>query len=113
MSAKRNNAGIAYLEYDLNQFVNGINYQLALWSDDESLIKDSYIALEYFDSNGTWVKAKEFYAKEMGQNKDSLINYSTKFDSFTSKIRFIVKTNAVANENNRGRVVIGRVEFLT
>lgn len=113
MSAKRNNAGTAYLEYDLNQFVNGINYPLALWSDDESLIKDSYIALEYFDSSGTWVKAKEFYAKEMGQNKDSLINYSTKFDSFTSKIRFIVKTNAVANENNRGRVVIGRVEFLT
>ena len=99
----------AYLEYHFNKEVVEINYEFGLWSDDESLIKNSSIRLEVlYDSK--WVTVKTFDAKTMSTDKDQLNLYITTLDVPTSAFRFIVETNKVSNNNNRGRVVIGNID---
>ena len=112
MSAKRNNAGLAYLEYETASNIYGIKYDLALWSDNESLIQNSSIRLEAKDTLGQWQIIRIFNPKEMSTNKDVLLTYYDIIPYSTKNIRFIVETNQVQNENNRGRVVIGNIDIV-
>lgn len=109
MSAKSNDANQAYLEYDFDYQVVEFNYNIALWSDDESLIKKSSITLEYY--NNGWKTKRIFNPKEMSTNKDNLTNYVDVFESGATKIRFIIRTNYVNNTNNRGRMVVGNINY--
>lgn len=109
LSAKNKDAGLAYLEYYFDDYINTIEYDFGLWSDNESLIKNSFISLQCYQGNGYWYNVKEFKAKEMGQDKDSLLHYETDFSILTTGFRFVVQTNMVENDNNRGRVVIGDI----
>jgi len=111
LSAKRNNAGRAYLEYLCPFYVSKINWKMGLWSDNESLQRNSSIRLESF-SNGEWVVARTFVYSELSKNKDLLYDYTHTFSYGTTDFRFIVDTNAVENENNRGRLVIGNIDIL-
>ena len=110
MSAKNKNATSAYLEYEFPHELTKVDYQLALWSSDESLIQNSSIRLEGY-YNDDWITLETFSAKTMSQNKDVLINYSTTFKEPTNTFRFIIETNQVNNNNNRGRMVIGDLTF--
>ena len=65
--------------------------------------------MQCYQGNGYWYNVKEFKAKEMGQDKDSLLHYETDFSILTTGFRFVVQTNMVENDNNRGRVVIGDI----
>ena len=109
MSAKSNDANQAYLEYDFDYQVVEFNYNIALWSDDESLIKKSSITLEYY--NNGWKTKRIFNPKEMSTDKDNLTNYVDVFESGATKIRFIIRTNYVNNTNNRGRMVVGNINY--
>lgn len=109
LSAKNKDAGLAYLEYYFDDYINTLEYDFGLWSDNESLIKNSFISLQCYQGNGYWYNVKEFKAKEMGQDKDSLLHYETDFQILTTGFRFVVQTNMVENDNNRGRVVIGDI----
>ena len=109
MSAKSNDANLAYLEYDFDYQVVEFNYNIALWSDDESLIKKSSIRLEYY--NNGWKVKRIFNPKEMSLDKNDLMNYKDIFASGATKIRFIIVTNLVKNSNNRGRMVIGDIDY--
>lgn len=113
LSAKRKNAGTAYLEYHFNNYINVIDYELALWSSTESLIRNSSIRLEALNSNLEWITIKSFDPKEMSVDKDKLKSYSSKVNFKSNAIRFIIETNSVENENNRGRMIIGNVQFST
>ncbi|WP_196370429.1 hypothetical protein [Acholeplasma laidlawii] len=48
----------------------------------------------------------------MFQDKDVLINYFSEIDFLSKAFRFIVETNQVQNDNNRGRVVIGDIRVI-
>ena len=109
MSAKSNDANIAYLEYDFDYQVVEFNYNIALWSDDESLIRNSSIRLEYY--NNGWKVKRTFNPKEMSLDKNDLMNYKDIFESGATKVRFIIRTNLVQNSNNRGRMVIGDIDY--
>ena len=109
MSAKSNDANIAYLEYDFDYQVVEFNYNIALWSDDESLIRNSSIRLEYY--NNGWKIKRTFNPKEMSLDKNDLMNYKDIFESGATKVRFIIRTNLVQNSNNRGRMVIGDIDY--
>lgn len=111
LSAKRKNAGIAYIEYHFNKYIEKLDYELALWSQDESLIKNSSIRLEAQNSTDEWITIKTFDVSEMSTDKDKLINYSSEINFKAKSIRFIIETNSVQNENNSGRMVIGRVKI--
>lgn len=109
MSAKSNDANLAYLEYDFDYQVVEFNYNIALWSDDESLIRNSSIRLEYY--NNGWKIKRTFNPKEMSLDKNVLMNYKDIFESGATKVRFIIRTNLVQNSNNRGRMVIGDIDY--
>lgn len=108
MSAKSNDSDTAYMEYYLDADAVEFTYQLGLWSDDESLIRNSSIKFEVkYEEN--WVTIREFSAKDMSVDKDALLTYTDTLEYGTDAFRFIVETNKVKNENNRGRVVIGDI----
>lgn len=109
LSAKNKNARIAYLEYYFDDYINTIEYDFGLWSENESLIKNSNIYLQYYIGNGKWKEVREFKAAEMSQDKDSLLHYVDDFPELTTGFRFFVQTNQVQNDNNRGHVVIGEI----
>ena len=94
---------------DENVSIFEFNYNIALWSDDESLIKKSSITLEYY--NNGWKTKRIFNPKEMSTNKDNLTNYVDVFESGATKIRFIIRTNYVNNTNNRGCMVVGNINY--
>lgn len=112
LSAKRNNAGRAYLEYQTPYHIYGVKYDLGLWSDNESLILNSSIRLEAKDLSGNWHTIRVFNPKQMSTDKDNLLTYYDIIPYQSTCFRFIVETNQVQNENNRGRVVIGNIDIV-
>lgn len=110
MSAKSNDADKAFVEYYLPHKLAQITYDFGLWSDDESLIRKSSIRFEVLINN-KWITQRTFNAKEMSTNKDELISYTDILEVPADAFRFIVETNKVNNDNNRGRVVIGNIEM--
>lgn len=112
MSAKRNNAGTAYLQYNFDYGIHSITYDLGLWSDNESLKLNSSIRLEALNSEGEWIIIRMFDPYNMSVDKDNLLTYTDVIPFLTYSYRFIVETNMVQNENNRGRVVIGDIDIV-
>ncbi len=110
MSAKSNDADKAYIEYYLNKEAVQFTYDLGLWSDDESLIRNSSIRFEVLINN-EWTIKRVFEAKNMSTNKDELLTYTDTLEYPANAFRFVVETNKVNNSNNRGRVVIGNIEL--
>ena len=47
----------------------------------------------------------------MSLDKNVLMNYKDIFESGATKVRFIIRTNLVQNSNNRGRMVIGDIDY--
>lgn len=110
MSGKAAGQYEAYMEYEYDHPVESIHYQLALWGPNETLIQNSSIRLEAKNEFGNWQTIRTFSAIQMGQNKESLVDYET-FIGFSSyAFRFIIQTtHNITNSNNVGRVVIGDV----
>lgn len=108
LSAKSNDSDRAYIKYKFEKPITEITYQMGLWSDDESLIKNSAIHLDVFYENERH-KIRDFSAKEMSTNKDALLSYTDILNIPSESFRIVVETNKVNNKNNRGRVVIGNI----
>lgn len=111
MSAKRHNAGKSYLEYHFEKEIIKLDYKLALWSDNESLIENSSIRIEAIGENNEWYTIRKLDARKMTTYSQGFTLYSDTFDFPIKSFRFIIETNEVANENNRGRMVIGDIDF--
>lgn len=111
LSAKRKDAGCAFLEYYFDEKIYAIDYSMALWSDIEALNKNSSIQLQYLDDSNKWKTAIVFNTNDMSKSKDDLYNYSYDFETPTNGFRFYITTNEVNNDNNRGRVVIGDINI--
>lgn len=117
LSAKSNDSNYAYMEYkfDITDPINddwglyNIKYQFGLWSDDESLIRNSSIDL-YGLHHGSWFLIRHFDPKEMSTDPNNLKTYIDCLDFPVNGLRFYVKTNYTNNDNNVGRVVIGNIE---
>lgn len=117
LSAKSNDSNSAYMEYkfDITDPINddwglyNIKYQFGLWSDDESLIRNSSIDL-YGLHHGSWLLIRHFDPKEMSTDPNNLKTYIDCLDFPVNGLRFYVKTNYTNNDNNVGRVVIGNIE---
>lgn len=117
LSAKSNDSNYAYMEYkfDITDPINddwglyNIKYQFGLWSDDESLIRNSSIDL-YGLHHDSWLLIRHFDPKEMSTDPNNLKTYIDCLDFPVNGLRFYVKTNYTNNDNNVGRVVIGNIE---
>lgn len=110
MSGKAAGQYEAYLEYEYDYPIESIDYQLALWGPNETLIRNSSIRLEAKDGSDSWQIIRTFTASQMGQNKESLVDYESNIAFSSNTFRFIIQTtHNITNPNNVGRVVIGDV----
>lgn len=111
LSAKRKNAGCAYLEYYFDQKVYSIGFDLALWSENEALNVNSSIQLQYLDNSNEWKTGMIFNTDDLSKSKDILTSFSYEFNVPTNAFRFFITTNEVNNDNNRGRIVVGDIDI--
>ena len=117
LSAKSNDANFAFIEYDFNLDdslledlgIYNLKYEFGLWSDDESLIRNSSIDL-FGLKRGAWYLIRHFNPKEMSTNPNVLNAYIDCLDYPVGGFKFSVTTNYTNNNNNLGRVVIGDIE---
>ena len=101
LSARKADAGIAYLELDFSNYIKEICFNISLWGKNEYLSSSDTCVLQY-EENGEWHDyfdiMEKIYAGE---------NYfcSLKFKKNVSKIRIYLKTDPVGTKN-KGRVKI-------
>ncbi len=116
LSAKREGEGIAFLQCYVPAMVEAINFDLSLWSGTEGLnFQTDSVRLEYYDSNGNWVLAREFLYNNYGElSTDRTIpkNYYVAFSQPTTSFRFIVECANPTGDRNKGRVVLGNMVIL-
>jgi len=111
LSAKRKDAGLAYLEYYFPVNVRTFGFSIGIWSEEEYLNTNSEIRLESM-VNGEWTLKHSFNIALLSKSKDSLDYFNFDFSSYQVKnIRLSVSTNQVNNDKNKGRVVLGDVEL--
>lgn len=109
LSAKRENAGLAFLEMNYDLTVTAMTYELALWSGLEELnIMESDVRIEYKTLSGEWIAASEgIPIYEMSTLKNLPKIYHISFPVLTRGIKFVVKTDSPSGDRNKGRIVLG------
>lgn len=109
LSAKRENAGLAFLEINYDIPVIAMTYELALWSGLEELnITESDVRIEYKTLSDEWVHCSEgIPIYEMSTLKNLPKKYYISFPETIKGIKFVVKTNSPSGDRNKGRVVLG------
>lgn len=112
MSANRQNAGRAFLDYNFPTSVRGVIFDISLWSSSEGLpYQLSSIRLE-MKVNGIWVNKKVFNILEISKDRTNRDVYLLYFNHPVSEIRFIVETAYPSGSSNKGRVVLGDLKIL-
>lgn len=112
MSANRQNAGRAFLDYNFPTSVRGVIFDISLWSSSEGLpYQLSTIRLE-MKVNGIWVNKKVFNILEISKDRTNRDVYLLYFNHPVSEIRFIVETAYPSGSSNKGRVVLGDLKIL-
>lgn len=110
LSAKNKNTTTAYIEYYFNKYIVELIYEFGLWSENEYLAKNSSIRLEGYDEDyDIWFLIREFAPNKMSTSYTDLKQYIDIFEIPIKSFRYIISTNQVNNDNNRGRVVLGNM----
>ena len=114
MSAKKQGAGAAYLEYEFSKSINFIYFDIRLWSSNEGISNSNGEAkLQCRDSSGNWVDAIDFL--DSNQNTGGFSSDVENPDKFrydfpygTTTFRFYSSSiNPTNASTNKGRIVIG------
>lgn len=114
LSAKREGAGEAYLEYAFNRGIDWIYFDVRWWSSYEQISQYSGEALfQYKDANGNWVTAIDLQSDIPYPYLSTLEDYPTKlyfrFDEPIYEFRFYVQSDYPTGTRNKGRLVIGEI----
>nr|MCR5786856.1 hypothetical protein [Acholeplasmatales bacterium] len=114
ISSRRDNAGLAYIEYEFNNNIRKITAELSLWSNSERLYtSDSTLKIEYYNqATGKWIQyldlLKDINISKDRKNKDQIcINLPNN----CRKIRFI-STSLASGDRNKGRLAIGDLNVI-
>jgi hypothetical protein len=111
LSARRQGAGQAYIEYTFNTPVEHIYVFARWWSSSEGMgIYGGDALIQYLDSNGTWVTAFDIQEDIDTTYLSTLEEYPTgiscRFDEPTYTFRFYVEAFNPSGDRNKGRLVI-------
>lgn len=114
LSAKRENAGEAYLEYTFERDIDWVYFDVSWWSDSEQITQYGGEALlQYKDANGSWVTAINLLTDLPSPYLSTLPEYPTKlcyrFDKPIREFRFYVRTDSPTGSRNKGRLVVGEI----
>lgn len=111
LSANRNNAGIAYLEFDFNSDINKISFDMSLWSSSENIFDtNTTIKVQYKNLEGQWIDSESYLVSTLSKDRNNMNSYEVDFyNDNNSAIRFIVQTLAPVGDRNKGRVVLDNI----
>lgn len=113
LSPNRNNAGLAYLEFDFQVPIYEISVYLSYWSASEryTLGVDSAY-LQYMDKNGNWVTLLDILNGHLPTDRNTPKYFEYDIVEGTQKIRFIATKVTPNSDRNKGRICIGEMKFV-
>lgn len=118
MSAKRENAGEAYMEFTFVKKIYGINIDLSLWSSLEGISSNNASVTLEIRVNGVWTTVHEFLSdssfsktRHLPSNHIFIFEDETEIE-FVTNFRFRVVAPATGTSANHGRVVISNMFLL-
>ena len=113
LSANRDNAGEAYIQYNKGRPINKIYIELSWWSANEGIdVTNGYVRLETKDYNGNWdvqldlLDNNEYVLSTDKENKTRII---CEFSYPTTSFRLYVRTDEPSGTRNKGRIVVGNL----
>lgn len=112
LSAKRENAGQAYLELDFNSYINSVKFDIGLWSSSEGISSsNAKVLLQYQSGSGDWITITDFMNDGMNL-KTNMKTYNIDLSQYeTLSIRFVVISSNPSGSSNKGRVVLDNFIF--
>ncbi len=112
LSPRRENAGVAYLEYELERPIKELSVELTLWSSTEILtMTTSSARLEYMDEDGNWTVLLDLLNDIKLSIDRTLPNfYRIVFPDNVTKFRYYVSSEATG-DRNKGRICIGETRM--
>lgn len=118
MSAKRENAGEAYMEYTFVKRIYGINIDISLWSSLEGINSNNASVTLEIRVGGVWTTVYEFLSdnsfsktRHLPSNHIFIFEEETGIE-FVTNFRFRVVAPATGASANHGRVVISNMFML-
>lgn len=108
LSARRDNALTAYLEFSFDKPVKRIDVDLCMWSSNEFInMYNAEAMIQYKNQNNQWVTALDLLKNAvLSKDKSSPNIYSIVFPENTLEIRFY-STSIYGADRNKGRICIG------
>lgn len=112
LSARKNDAGIAFLEYSTGFPISNISIEMAFWSQNEYLTSaDSTATIQYKNNDGTWINIVNLLENDIlptDRNSPTKINIS--FSTNIYEFRIYVQTAQIGTIN-KGRICVGELQF--
>jgi hypothetical protein len=106
--------GTAYLEFEFDKPVTGIDINLSFWSDDERYYAadNPEASIDYWDDSiNDWDHSLDLLEANMPTDRTNQKTYSIKFDKPTTKFRIYAHFNNMTGytDRNKGRISIGNM----
>ncbi|MDE5566755.1 MAG: InlB B-repeat-containing protein [Anaeroplasmataceae bacterium] len=115
LSANRKGSGVAYLEFQLNEKIKKMTFDMCLWSAFEGLKTGGTIRIDIpVDSNNEeygWKTFVIYDANSLKTVKSLPKNYIVLFPKEVSKFRFYVTKDIPDTDRNHGRIVLDNIHL--
>lgn len=109
LSARKQNVGEAYLEYQFDTPVYRFDANLSFWSDSEYLsATDSTAVIQYKNADGEWVTVVDLLDGTLPTDRTQQKTYTAIFPEGATNFRIYVSTRKIGT-HNKGRISIGNV----
>ncbi len=110
LSANRSGVKEAYLEFEVENEIRALEFNMGLWSGKENFNTGDIIRVDYYDS--TWKPYLNYDYKTLTVSKDNLKTYKVIFPKGITKFRIYVKCNTlITADRNKGRLVLDNIIF--
>lgn len=112
LSAKREGAGEAYIEYKLPKAVKWIYLEVSWWGNYEDISKSNgEVLIEYKNHNGEWIRQMDLLENyyTISYNIDLKNKLRCNFDYPVTEFRIYIKSDLPYGERNKGRLVLGNI----
>lgn len=111
LSAKRENAGSAYLAFDLDKKIKKLEFTASLWSSKEGLLDTDVFRIEYKVGNN-WIPYVGYKISELSRLKTNQYKYTVLFPKDVTSFRFYVYTSNPSGDRNKGRIVLNNINLV-
>lgn len=111
LSAIRQNAGTAYLEYSLNANVTKMITNVSYWGTKEYFSDTARIEIQYWNKNTSSWELLYDLKEKISDDRTNQTKLQLFFPEYTTRFRFFVSDNP-SGSSNRGRLSIGDTELI-